>query len=173
MPRVHLIEGPVGAGKSTYAIDLSARINAPWICLDEWIARLFLPDRPAAASVDWYLTRKKRCEEQIWRTALALLAAGTNVILELGLLTREKREAFCSRADEAGYEVSIHVLDAPVDVRRERVRLRNFEQGDTWSVEITDVMFERSNSWWEPLAAEEYNASLVIDIASAPQPDRH
>ncbi|XOV89954.1 MAG: AAA family ATPase [Pseudomonadota bacterium] len=171
MPLVHLIEGPIGAGKSTYAAALSERISAPSLCLDEWIACLFLPDRPTSASVDWYLTRKERCENQIWRTAVTILKAGSDVILELGLLTRENRQAFSKRASDAGFVVQIHVLDAPLAIRRERVRQRNLARGNTWHLDITDEMFERSNGWWEPLAGEEYASGLVIDIATVPPSD--
>ena len=45
MPTVHLIEGPVGAGKSTYASALARRTNGVHIALDEWFAALFSPDR--------------------------------------------------------------------------------------------------------------------------------
>ncbi len=47
MPRVHLVEGPVGAGKSTFAASLAARTGGVHIALDAWFARLFSPDRPA------------------------------------------------------------------------------------------------------------------------------
>ena len=34
---IHLIEGPVGAGKSTFAARLSVAHEAPHLNLDEWI----------------------------------------------------------------------------------------------------------------------------------------
>ncbi|MDZ7684175.1 MAG: AAA family ATPase [Gammaproteobacteria bacterium] len=133
MSTVHLIEGPIGAGKSTYATAFSARLGAPSICLDRWFAMLFRPDRPPAADVDWYLERKARCVEQIWQTAVEVLQTGSAVVLELGLVRREDRQAFDDRVDGSGFQLSIHVVDAPVDVRRERVRRRNIERGETWS----------------------------------------
>ncbi len=65
MARIHLIEGPVGAGKSTFAATLSERHAAPHLCLDGWMATLFGPDRPSAGVLDWYMERKDRCLEQI------------------------------------------------------------------------------------------------------------
>lgn len=164
IPKIHLIEGPVGAGKSTYARELSQRLGAPWLCLDEWIARLFLPDRPPGADVGWYLDRKARCEGLIWRVATEILTSGNDVVLELGLVQRADRHAFYDRADEAGFGVCVYVVDAPVAVRRERVQRRNLERGDTFSVEITDEMFERASRWWEPLDDKEYTARIVVDI---------
>ena len=46
MARIHLIEGPVGAGKSTFAAQLSGTYAAPHLALDDWMATLFVPDRP-------------------------------------------------------------------------------------------------------------------------------
>ena len=41
---LHLIFGPIGAGKTTYARDLARRERAVAFVLDEWGARLFGPD---------------------------------------------------------------------------------------------------------------------------------
>jgi adenylate kinase family enzyme len=46
MPTIHIIEGPVGAGKSTYATALALRTQGIHIALDAWFATLFSPDRP-------------------------------------------------------------------------------------------------------------------------------
>lgn len=164
MPTIHLIEGPIGAGKSTYAMGLAARLGAPSLCVDQWFATLFVPDRPPAADVEWYLERKARCVELIWQTAIAVLKAGSPVVLELGLVRREDRQRMYDRIDGTGVELNIHVVDAPVEVRRERVRRRNMERGETWSVDITEEMFERSTRWWEPLDDTEYSVYLVYEI---------
>jgi len=50
---------PVGAGKSTYAAQLSLIHAAPRLNLDEWIVTLFVPDRPSADVLPWYLERNK------------------------------------------------------------------------------------------------------------------
>jgi len=38
---VILVEGPVGAGKSTFSEDLSHKVAAPHINLDSWMANFF------------------------------------------------------------------------------------------------------------------------------------
>lgn len=48
MPKVYLIEGPVGAGKSTYSAALARQTQGVHIALDEWFAALFSADRPAS-----------------------------------------------------------------------------------------------------------------------------
>lgn len=164
MAEINLVEGPIGAGKTTFALDLAANKKIPFLCLDEWIAQLFIPDRPAAAGVDWYLDRKARCLDLIWKTALEVVRGDQHVVLELGLLTVAAREEIYARAEEAGAGFVVYVLDAPVRVREERVRARNLERGKTWSVDITDAMFHRSNAWWQPPTAEEWADRRIVAI---------
>jgi uncharacterized glyoxalase superfamily protein PhnB len=57
--------------------------------------------------------------------------------LELGLLRRAERERCYTRVDDAGFESTIHVIDAPREVRRERVRERNRTKGTTFSMVVS------------------------------------
>ena len=111
MARIHLIEGPVGAGKSTFAAALSQRIGAPHINLDDWMTTLFRPDRPASEVMQWYSERKERCIEQIWKLTRNLLACKIGAVLELGLIRRSLREDFYRRIDDTGYPLSVYVLE--------------------------------------------------------------
>ena len=149
MPVIHLVEGPVGSGKSTYAAKLGGEHAAPRLILDEWMATLFRADRPETDVMAWYMERKRRCIEQIWNVASDLIGTGSNVVLELGLIQRQDREDFYSRADAVGYPLKIHVLDAPRDVRRQRVRERNAVQGSTFSMVVPDEIFELASDLWQ------------------------
>lgn len=149
MSKIYLVEGPVGAGKSTYSEGLSQRIKAPHLNLDSWMARLFRPDRPATGTIEWYVERKERCIEQIWDVALGTLESGCDVILELGLVQYASRQAMYKRAEESGHNIVVYVLDAPRQERRERVRSRNIEKGNTFSMEIPDAIFEIASDMWE------------------------
>lgn len=149
MGKILLLEGPVGAGKSSYAERVVARERLPHFNLDDWFVTLYSPDRPAEGVMAWYSERKRRCIEQIWKVTVAVLGSGTDVILELGLLTRAEREAFYQRADNAGIEVAVTVLVAPREVRRERVRQRNRERGGTFRMEVPDAFFELASDRWE------------------------
>lgn len=155
MPKIHLVEGPVGAGKSTYAAQLSKQHAAPALILDAWFARLYSPDRPAEGLMPWYVERKERCIAHIWATALDILGTGHDVVLELGLVERASRKRFYALVDDAGYDLTVYLLDAPRDVRRERVRQRNREKGPTYTMEVPDAFFELASDAWEPIAEAE------------------
>lgn len=159
MAHLYFIEGPVGAGKSTYAQSLASEGAFPHIALDEWFVRLFSPDRPQENVVSWYVERKDRLLELILHHARAILAAGKDVALELGLIQRTQRQALLRQIQQEGISFSVHILDAPLDIRRERVKKRNVEQGATFSMIVPDHIFEIASSMWEApdeIELEEY-----------------
>ncbi len=153
---LHLIIGPVGAGKSTFARALGRKHRAVLLVLDDWMAQLFGADeRPKAGRIEWYLERRDRCLEQIWKVTAALCEVGTPVVLEIGLIRRDERAAFYRRVDEAELALSVYVLDAPRAVRRDRVMRRNEEQGETFAQVVPLEFFELASDLWEPPDDEE------------------
>jgi predicted kinase len=164
MPKIHLVEGPVGAGKSTYCSALAKRTGGVHIALDEWFAQLFSPDRPNTDVVLWYMQRKARLLDHIWKHALALLAGGATPILELGLVQRQGRTEFYRRAHDAGVELQICVLEASRGLRRERVVRRNEEKGPTFSMVVPEAIFEMASDMWErpdDMEVEENQIELI------------
>jgi predicted kinase len=168
MARIHLLLGPVGAGKSTYAKELSRQHRALTLNLDDWMARLFRPDRPESGVMPWYLERTQRCLEQIWLTTCGLLELGQDVVLEVGLIQRRERAKFWKRVEAQGAELTVYVLDAPREVRRERVEQRNVERGETFSMPVPAEFFELASDLWEPLDAAERAGRDVRDLSTAP-----
>lgn len=150
MSKVHLVVGPVGAGKSTFAIGLSQRHGALRLTLDEWMATLFRPDRPQENLVTWYAERAHRCVAQILRVAQAALAMDVDSVLEIGLIRRAERLAFYERLEAAAVDYTVYLLDAPRDVRRQRVAERNASQGPTFSMVVPSEIFELASDMWEP-----------------------
>lgn len=171
MSIIHLIEGPVGSGKSTFATVLASRTNGVHIALDEWFANLFSPDRPSGDFVPWYIERKERLVDLIWRHSQRILASEKDVILELGLIQRAPRVEFCRKVQDLGYVPLIYVLDAPIDVRRERVRRRNSEKGVTFSMVVPDHVFEMASNLWEvpdEIECEEFEIQFVEPLQLTP-----
>jgi predicted kinase len=161
---IHLLEGPVGAGKSTYATTLAAQVGGVHLALDAWFARLYSPDRPSTGLMPWYMARKDRLVDLMWDHALALRVAGVTPILELGLVQRQARAEVYERARLAGVELRVHVLDADREIRRERVARRNTEQGPTFAMIVPEAVFDLASDAWEPpdlFEAEERHIEFI------------
>ncbi|XOV83114.1 MAG: AAA family ATPase [bacterium] len=164
---IFLIEGPVGAGKSTYARHLAERHKALHLNLDEWMVVLFRPDRPEADFLQWYTNRKDRCIEQIWATALKCNQMDIAVVLELGLVQQADRIAFYDRATDAGIDLQVMVLDAPREERMARVQKRNLEQGDTFQMLVSDEIFAIADAAWQAPDDREFQQRCITMIDTA------
>ena len=156
MAKIHLIEGPVGSGKSTFSLKMKEEIDAIHFSLDDWMASLFKPDRPNTGVMEWYSNRKQRCIDHIWKVAQQAHNSNTNVILELGLINKQAREEFLEAIHSERHNMIIHVLEADRDVRRERVKHRNMEKGETYSMNVPDEIFEIASNMWEPITENEF-----------------
>ena len=152
---LHVIFGPCGAGKTTYAHALARREGAVAFVLDEWGARLFGPDVSGPLDFGWMLERLGRCHALIWSTATAVLAAGTSVVLDIGAMRRADRERIRQSAEGAGLRLQWHFVDAPQEVRRARVAGRNTTKGETFVREVPPEMFDLLEGLYEaPESAE-------------------
>lgn len=155
MSRLHLIIGPVGAGKSTFARALAEEHGGVCLTLDAWMAALYGEDERPAGRIAWYQARVERCLSVIRELTSQLVAAGTPVVLEIGLIQREARERFYAWVDENAYDLAVYVVDAPREVRRARVLARNEEKGETFSMVVPPEFFEIASDLWEPPAGAE------------------
>ncbi len=163
---LHLLLGPVGAGKSTYGRKLANERRALRLTLDDWMARLFGDDpRPETERIAWYTERTARCLGLIWEQTEELSLLGIDVVLELGLIRREQREAYYARVDAAGLELTPYLIDAPRALRRERVMRRNQDRGETFHVEVPPQFFELASDLWEPPDEQELAERGVVVVS--------
>jgi predicted kinase len=158
---LHVIFGPCGAGKTTYAHALARREGAVAFVLDEWGARLFGPDVQGPLDFGWMVERLRRCEALIWSTAADVLAAGTSVVLDIGAMRRADRARIGQIAQEKGLSMQWHFVDAPQEVRRARVARRNATKGETFVHEVTPEMFALIEGLYEAPAPAELEGALV------------
>ena len=162
---LNVIFGPCAAGKTTYAHALARRESAAPFVLDEWGARLYGPDVQGPIEFPWMLERLGRCNALIWSTAAAVLAAGTSVVLDLGLMRRADRERIRKIAGEAGLSMQWHFVDAPQEVRRARVAGRNETKGETFVREVPPEMFDMFEAIYEAPAPAELEGA-VLDVSA-------
>ncbi len=162
---LNVIFGPCGAGKTTYAHAFARRERAVAFILDDWMARMFGPDMPDPLEYEWMLERVGRCEAQIWSNAAAVLAAGTPVILDIGLMRRADRARVREIAEATGLRLQFHFVDAPQDVRRARVLDRNEVRGEGFAIAVSPDMFDFIEGVYEAPESDELKGAVISESA--------
>jgi predicted kinase len=162
MPTVHLICGPTGAGKTTYAIALAERARAVRFSIDEWMANLFVADRPDPPAVPWAAERILRCERQIWAIGQQLIARNIDVVLDLGLSRRDHRDHMRAQVAQTRAESKLHYLDVSAETRRARILQRGKQPASPFSFNITEEMFDAMESWFETPSDDELYSAMIV-----------
>ena len=157
-PLIHFVCGSTGAGKTTYAVELAARIGAARFSVDEWMSRLFWPDASQPIDAAWAIERVERCRSLIWSTTVDVAGRGLPCVLEIGLTMAAERMTVAATAAEAGLACRFHLLDVPADERWRRVEARNRSAGSDTQLDfaVTRDMFDFVETMWEPPPPDEY-----------------
>jgi predicted kinase len=160
---LHVVFGPSGAGKSTYAKEFARRERAVHFAIDDWMARLFAADMPEPLEFQWMMERVERCEAQIWSTAAGVIATGTSVILDLGLMRKSDRARVAEIAAAVELPIQFHFVTAPQNVRRLRVLERNEVRGETFAISVTPEMFAFIEGVYEEPDAAELAGAIISE----------
>lgn len=162
MPTVHMICGPLGAGKTTLARRLAEEHRALRFSLDEWVMQLFGSEAPNPMIFEWWAERCRRCSERIWSICQHVLVEGLDVILDLGFPKAAHREEYRCRAIQIGATVHLHVVTAEASLRWQRVLTRNRGDSNTFALAVTEDMFVGSEVWWEPPSDAELTGPVTF-----------
>ncbi len=118
-PRLIIVCGLPGSGKTTHAKRLEAKLRAIRFSPDDWMVAL---------SVDLYdEARREKIETLQWNLGQKLLTLGLTVIIEWGTWGRSERDKLRLRAQALGAAVELHYLSASVDVLFDRIQRRGME----------------------------------------------
>jgi predicted kinase len=162
MPTAHLVCGPTGAGKTTYAVALAARAGAVRFSIDEWMAKLFAADRPEPMNAQWALERVARCESQIWTVTARVLAAGTHVVLDLHFSQADHRDQWRTNVAGTIAESKLHYLDVSREIRLARVLERDRLRVASAGFEVTGATFDRVEAQFEPPTDDELYGAMIL-----------
>ena len=120
MAKVFLICGRICCGKSVYAEKLRMENKAVLLSVDEIMLSMFGPYTGEAH--DGYVERIQGC---LFEKSVAIAAVGTNVILDWGFWTKQKRSQARAFYKDRGIACEFHYIDVSDEVWKERVEKRN------------------------------------------------
>lgn len=163
-PRLLLVSGLSGSGKSTVALELLQALGALRVRSDverKRLAGVAATARPSAGQAHTLYgpAMTRRTYARLNTIAADLLRAGLNVIVDAAALRRDERDALRARAAAAGADFRIVECVAPAPVLRERITQRIADDHD--ASDATLAVLDLQERVREPVAAEE--DALTLD----------
>lgn len=118
-PRLIIICGLPGSGKTTLAKELEKKLHAIRFAPDEWMDTL---------SLSLYdEERREKVEALQWKFGQELLRLGLIIIIEWGTWGKSERDNLRLTARTIGANVELHYLSVPEDVLFDRIQRRGME----------------------------------------------
>ena len=153
---LYLLCGKIAAGKSTLARRLAERPGTVLIAEDHWSSTLF---KDELRTIDDYAKYSRRLRDAMGPHVVALLKAGTSVVLDFQANTRAVRGWMRGIIEESGAAHELHLLDLPDEICKERMHRRN--AAGSHPFQLTDADFESFTKFFVPPAPDE-GFNLVV-----------
>ncbi|MEM5582474.1 ATP-binding protein [Roseibium sp. AS2] len=147
---LHLLCGKVASGKSTLAGQLASPPCTLLLSEDAWLSGLYSGELRTLAD---YVRYSARLRQTIAPHVIELLRNGTSVVLDFQANTRNSRLWMRRLVNEAQCHHQLHYLDAPDEICKARLLLRNAE--GTHDFNVTEAQFDKVTAHFEPPSADE------------------
>lgn len=123
MATLHIIQGFLGAGKSTFSKKLAQENDAIIYNPDEWVEIIFTKDE--------FLANWNKCFDEtvniLWKNAKNMLLSGKDVIFDMGFWDKQSRDNAKEFATKLNVGFKHYYVYAPDDILKERISLRSGE----------------------------------------------
>lgn len=144
---LYIIQGFIGAGKSTFSKKLSTEKNAVHLNPDQYVTKLFKKDE--------YMSNWNKCFDKtveiLWDKTKEYLKSGIDVIFDMGFWFKKDRDFARKVAEECSAECKHIYLFVPDEILKERIVATRPPQ---W-VEIHLQNFEKNKKIFEEPQADE------------------
>ena len=152
-PMLHLLCGTIASGKSTLAKQLADKPATILISEDEWLNALFSDQMSTLAD---YVHCSSKLRTIMQPHIVALLHAGTSVVLDFPANTTETREWMRDVIEETGVAHELHFMKTPNEVCLARLKHRNAE-GDHFFAPSEEQFWQIAKHFQAPTSEEGFN----------------
>ncbi len=143
-PKLYIICGFLGAGKTTFSKQLALDKNALHLNPDEWCCKLFTKEE--------YEQNWEECFSKtlniLWNKAQDAVTSGKDVIFDVGFWDKNSRIEAKKRAQQLGAEPVLYYIYAPDEILKQRISLRKgkIAENNVKNFSAIKMLFEEPDS---------------------------
>ena len=160
MAKVILLCGKIASGKSYYAQTLCKKEKAVLLSVDELVLSILGGDLG-----EKHDEITDRVQAYLFEKSVEIANAGSNVLLDWGFWTRERRSAARLFYEKKGLACEFHYIDVPDDVWHRNIEKRNSAvlAGESKAYYVDAGLMKKLESLFEIPSKEEIDVWFIND----------